>query len=361
LRQPDWSNIHEQRGFHAAAVPLAALSFLYGLGVRVRLAVCKRMEKKGLPGPVVSIGNLTTGGTGKTPAACMLAEWALGEGYRVVILSRGYGGRYKEGVLVVSDGKDINIGPVKAGDEPYLLARRLPGVPVVISRDRYLAGQLAHEKFGSDFFILDDGFQHMALKRDLDLVLLDAYSPFGNGHLLPWGPLREPVGQIGRADALIITRSGQVSKMDDSEGILGGLISDKPVFRGDHIPEKVIFPVEGREYDVGFLEGKRVAAFAGIARPERFRETLISLGADLVAFRSFGDHHSFRPDELLELKSVKEETDADYLLTTEKDWVRLSDITNGYPYLAYLTIRFDLLSGQERFFTMIRERVELWE
>ncbi|MBW2609148.1 MAG: tetraacyldisaccharide 4'-kinase [Deltaproteobacteria bacterium] len=358
MKLTDWPDIHERRGYSASTPPLALLSSIYGLGVRLRIIARKGMAKRSLPGFVVSIGNLTVGGTGKTPAARMMAEWALDQGYRVAILSRGYGGRYNTKILVVSDGDDINAGPVEAGDEPYLLAKRLQGVPVIISKNRYTAGLLAHKRFGTNFYILDDGFQHLALKRDLDLVLIDASSPFGNGHLLPWGPLREPIGQLERADAVIITRSGQSPPGDNLEGILEKRLQGRPLFRGDHIPENIVFPGDNRVHDPEFLRGKRIIAFAGIARPEVFKETLIDLGADLVSFKDFGDHHSFSPKELRELNVKKRKIKADLMVTTEKDWVRLENIASGYPDLTYLTIRFTLLSGQDRFFRMIKDRAE---
>ncbi|MFC1868974.1 tetraacyldisaccharide 4'-kinase [Thermodesulfobacteriota bacterium] len=346
-----------EKRINIATPLLALLSFLYGLGVRLRLAAVKRRRKRSLPGFVVSIGNLTTGGTGKTPAACMLAEWASGEGHKAVVLSRGYRGSYKTKVFVVSDGNEIYAGPGKAGDEPYLLAERLSGVPVIISKNRYLAGTTAHDRYGSNFFILDDGFQHLALKRDLDILLIDALSPFGNGHLLPWGPLREPEEQLLRADAVIFTGSGMCSEKDNMEDDLRKKLQDKPLFRSDHIPEKVVFPFKSISHDPNFLKGKRVIAFAGIARPESFKHTLISLGADLLFLRSFGDHHIFRSDEIKDLKTLKEREGADFLVTTEKDWVRFKDIEQDYPDLAYLTIKFALLSDQERFFGMVKDRI----
>lgn len=314
-----------------------------------------RIEKRSLPGYVVSIGNLTVGGTGKTPAACWMAQLATNEGYRVAILSRGYGGKYRTEVLEVSNGDRINAGPVDTGDEPYLLAKRLRGVPVVISKDRHMAGLFAHKRFGSDFFILDDAFQYLTLERDLDLVLIDANDPFGNGHLLPWGPLREPVKQLERADTLIITRSSSDSGENDLEEMLNARFPHKPLFKGDHVAEKVVFPFKSKGYDPDYLRGKRVMAFAGIARPEAFKETLVKLGTDLLFFKGFRDHHSFSPSELSELKAEKEKIKADYLLTTEKDWVRLEGIASEYSDLAYLQIRFHLLSSEDRFFSIIKK------
>ena len=353
----DWATIHETRGFSLATPPLALLSFFYGLGVRLRLLYCGRINGKSLPGFVVSIGNLSVGGTGKTPAAAMLAEWALNKGYRVALLSRGYGGRNKKEVLEVSNDHEVLTGPDEAGDEPFLLAKRLREVPVIISKKRYLAGLLAHNRYKTNFFILDDGFQHLALKRDLDLVLMDAQHPFGNGHLLPWGPLREPVGQLNRADAFLITRSGKERSNNHLIDSLNRRFPGRPVFNSDHTPNKIVFPDVNKAYDPDFLKGKRVIAFAGIARPEMFRETLIQLGAEPVFFRGFEDHHAFHPDEIQGLISEKERLKADCLLTTEKDWVRIERLSPDYPGLGYLTIKFTLLSERGKFFGMIKDRV----
>lgn len=337
---------------------LALFSFLYGVGIRIRVRAYGGVRRKSLPGFVVSVGNLTAGGTGKTPAACMLAEWALGEGYGVAILSRGYGGHPMKQVLEVTDGHGINPTPAEAGDEPFLLAQRLRGVPIFISKSRYQAGLLAHKKYRTNFYILDDGFQHLPLKRDLDLVLMDARSPFGNGHLLPWGPLREPPSHLKRADAFVITRSGQRASegVHDSIRFLKQRFPGKPVFGSEHVPESVVFPNEDTGYDTGFLKGKRAIAFAGIARPDLFKDTLINLGTDLVMFRGFRDHHPFTQSEIQGLVAEKERLKADCLLTTEKDWVRLENLAGEYPDLGYLRIKFSLLDREEEFFGIIKEK-----
>jgi len=357
LRLPDWTNIQEKRGFSVFTPLLALFSYLYGCGVGLKRTTYTRAKKRSLPGFVVSIGNLTVGGTGKTPAASMIAEWALGEGYRVAVLSRGYGGHSRVKVLEVSDGNDINTGPAEAGDEPFLLARNLRGVPVIISKNRYLAGLYAHKKFGTNFYILDDGFQHWALRRDFDLVLINASNPFGNVHLLPWGPLREPVDQLKRADAFIITRVSGDSTGNELKVFLEKRFPGKSLFRGNHTPEKIVFSDGDRVYDPDFLKGKHVMAFAGIARPDVFRETLVKLGADLVFFKGFRDHYSYGHSEIKDLLATKNRINADYMLTTEKDWVRLENLVNDYSDLAYLTIKFNILSDQDAFFGMIKDRV----
>lgn len=333
--------------------PLVALSHVYGYAVRIWIKIRGKRGKKKLPGFVVSIGNLTVGGTGKTPAAAMIAEWALKAGYRPAVLSRGYGGKYNVKAFEVCDGEHLFCTPAEAGDEPYLLARKLQGVPVVLSKARYEAGLLAFERHGSNFFILDDGFQHLRLQRDLDLVLLDATSPFGNMRLLPAGPLREPVDHLQRADGFILTRAGRGTSlimMNYLKRKFGG----KPVFQSEHVPERLVLPNLGHAHSPDFIRGKRVVAFAGIAKPDGFRETLLTLGAQVALFRAFRDHHRFAQAELQELVAERQKLGADLLVTTEKDYVRLGQLAPTENHLGYLTIRFQILSGADTFFDMIR-------
>lgn len=352
----DWPRIHETRGISLGAMSLAPFSFAYGLGVRVNMAIRGKIRSKALPGFVVSIGNITAGGTGKTPAACMLAEWAKRQGYKVAILLRGYGRESKEKVLEVSDGNAINASPREAGDEAVLIAKRVEGVPVVVSKNRYLAGLWAHNRYGANFFILDDAFQHVALERHMDVVLLDASSPFGNGHLLPWGPLREPIAHLKRADVFIITRIGNRRSDNESETreLLAREFPGKPRFESEHVPKKAFFPAEKKEYDPKFLNGKRAFAFAGIARPEAFKETLLQLGVQIAGFRSFNDHHAFSRREIEELLSAKDKKRADFLLTTEKDWVRIESLGARFHGLGYLAIGFRFLSGFDEFTSLIK-------
>lgn len=276
----------------------------------------------------------------------------------MAVLSRGYGGCYKGKVLEVSDGNHVNAGPLEAGDEPYLLAKKLQGVPVLVSPKRYLAGQFAHKKFRTNFFILDDGFQHLALKRDLDLVLLDASNPFGNGYLLPRGPLREPVTELKRADAFIITRCGPDASIDELIDELKNRYPSKPIFRSDHLPEKIVIPSRRLVKNVDLINSRDIMGFAGIARPHVFMETLTELGAELVFFKVFRDHHPYQSREIQELMTEKRRLKADYLLTTEKDWVRMESFVPPYPDLAYLTIKFSLLDDGEKFFRMVNEKAK---
>ena len=284
----------------------------------------------------------------------MLARWAKNRGRRVAVLSRGYGGQANAKVLEVSDGKQIKAGPRISGDEPYLLAKNLPGIPVVISKKRYFAGRFAKKKFGSNFFILDDGFQHLELKRDLNVLLIDASgSPFGNNRLLPWGPLREPLDQLSRADACILTRYGDHDSAGSILDFLKQRFPDISVFCADHLPEEVVFPALNDICEPGFLKGKSVVAFAGIAQPEVFKKTLIKLGAELLYFKGFQDHYRFKQKDIQTLVKKKETLGAQYLLTTEKDWVKISSFTPECNHMAYLRIRFALISGRDDFFKII--------
>ena len=375
---PDWSRIHQKRRFGLWSIPLAFFSLLYNVGVWFRLKAYEKgiLRGKSLPGFAVSVGNITTGGTGKTPAVAMLAEWAIGEGHRVAILSKGYGGRYKQEILEVSDGKHIYADSQIAGDEPVLLARKGGGSPVIISENRYLAGMYAYKKFGSDFFILDDGFQHLELERNLNLALIDASDPFGNAHLLPWGPLREPLSQLERADVIILTRFSRVESSENiGQGAENNTIRRTPgairspretlaflkekfpstsVFRADHIPDELVFPLSGDVHPPEFLRGKRVLAFAGIANPEQFQESLMKLGADVAQFKGFRDHYPFDGDEIRELIRIKEKVGASCLITTEKDWMRIAPFEPIHNDLAYLSVRFAFLPGQEGIFRIIK-------
>ncbi len=353
----DWNRIHKEMRWRPWTLPLAALSLFYGAGVvfRLRRYHAGSLKVARLPGFVVSVGNLTAGGAGKTPAVVMLAEWAVREGAKAAVLTRGYGGKHGNEVLEVSDGKRIRLDSLLCGDEPCLLAKRLDGVPVIVANERYRAGLYAHRKFGSDFFILDDGYQHIRLARDLNIALLPWPRPFGNGRLLPWGPLREPLREIRRANAVIFTRA---EEFDADAVIPCGLkeaIGDIPCFRAEHLPEKVVIPSTGASHGPEFLQGKRVVAFAGIGAPEAFRKTLTEAGAQVAGFLPFPDHYRFCKKDFARIFALRESARAELVLTTEKDWMRICAMEEPPPpSLAFLTIRFSLLGDGNPFYEMVR-------
>lgn len=358
--RPDWFRIHRESSLKVYTPLLALFSMLYRGAVTLRLCAYKHgfCKARSLPGFVVSVGNLTTGGTGKTPAVITLGKWGVQKGYRTAILSRGFGGRRQDDVVEVSDGKEIFCDADMAGDEPFLMARAVPGAAVVIAKKRYRAGQYAHKKFGTQLFILDDGFQHLGLRRDLNVVLMDTAHPFGNGHLLPWGPLREPISELSRADAMVLTRFHQGAPGESMKAFLNRRFPSIPLFYADHAPKQVVFPGISRIQSPECLLSKRVVAFAGIGDPGSFKYTLEKAGAHVVGFRKFSDHYAYSPGDIATLIRMKDKTGADYLLTTEKDWVRIQRISPMASDMAYLTVAFSFLPESGGIFKMIKAGVE---
>lgn len=296
---------------------LKVLAMLYALLLRLRAAAYRIgiLPSHRLPVPVISVGNITLGGTGKTPTVAWIADHLMRRGKRVAVLSRGYGGSLEGEVRVVSDGSTIFLSPEEAGDEPHLLARKLPGLMVVIGANRYQAGLLALKELKPDIFILDDGFQHLRLKRDLDILLLDAGTPFANGHTLPAGFLREHPSAARRADLVIYTRSAGTGKPN--------LFPQKPSLWTTHALSGMV-PIAGGERS-GFqeLDGVRVTAFSGIANPDGFFDLLESCGVRLTATLSFPDHTRYDEEEIAAICRLRDASRSKVLVTTEKDGVKL--------------------------------------
>ncbi len=325
---------------------LAPLGWLFGGIVRLRNSAYDRglLAIDRLPVPVVSVGNLTVGGTGKTPLVAALSRRLTAAGRRPAVVLRGYGGtnaRLPGGpALVVSGGKP---GPLlanadQAGDEAVLLATSLPDVPVVVSARRYHGGMEAITTCGADLVILDDGFQHRALHRDLDLVALDAAAPLGSGRLLPAGLLREPPTGLRRADAMIITRATDDELYEQAATTLGRLAPGIPIYRSRHRATGLRAVSAGSTSpSLDDLNGMPVAAFAGLARPGALRDTLTSLGARVVSFTPLADHHPFRPGEVEGLVDAGLQAGARLVITTAKDAVRIQ-ASAQHPHLAVLEI-----------------------
>ena len=317
---------------------LFCLSIPYALVMGVRAQLYRRgiLNSRRLPRPVISVGNIVVGGTGKTPMTAWIAGYLMARGNKVAVLTRGYGGRLEGQVAVVSDGVHRLLEPGDAGDEPCLLADLLPGLIVVMGSDRYRAGCLAMGQFSPDVFILDDGFQHLRLQRDLDIVLLDGTRPKGNGCTFPAGLLREPLSAIARADLAVFTRSSG----SDPEGL--DLPAGMPRCHARHQLTGFTAAKGSALHPFSELQGRRGLAFAGIADPGGFFDSLEAAGVTLAATLAFPDHSSYGEDECAALARLKKSSRADFLITTAKDGVKLASASTGeLPfYVARLEMTF---------------------
>ncbi|MCC6542887.1 MAG: tetraacyldisaccharide 4'-kinase [Nitrospirae bacterium] len=299
---------------------LTLLSHIYRLILFIRkwLYQSSLFKTGRLPCPVICVGNLTTGGTGKTPAVIAITRILNNN---VVILSRGYKRKSKAPVLVVSDGKSILTTPEDSGDEPYLMASTLKNVPVIVGGNRYKSGIYAASHTGSGIFILDDGYQHLQLHRDTNILLIDASNPFGNGHLLPKGILREPLNGISRADCVIVTRANEGGK-DDIETVVRRHNPDAPVFYASYKAADIT-DTDGYSYGLNIINGKKVFIFSGIANPLSFRKSIEDIGGKVVGRISYPDHYWFKNDDLRKIMKEASDISAEAVLTTAKDAVRL--------------------------------------
>ncbi len=324
---------------------LYPLSKIYGCAVRVRTGLYANnvLKKRTLPCTVISIGNITAGGTGKTPMAVKTADFIRDLGYKAALLSRGYKGDAEKCGGIVSDRNGILMGPETAGDEPVMMAEKLDDVPVLVGADRYASGMLAMDRFKPDVIILDDGFQHIRLHRDINLLLLDCKKPFGNGHMLPRGCLREPISALSRADAVVLTRSETVSDIQREERVnqIREMLPGKSIFTTIHSPF-ISTPSSG---DLEDLNGRSVYGFSGLADNDGFKETLKQLGCSLTGFRGFPDHYKYTKGDLKEIISFAEEAGADCIVTTEKDHVKAGKLIS-WP-MGIVVVGIDISFGDE--------------
>ena len=305
------------------------LSWVYALAVRVRLQLYRRgwLKRQQLSCAVISVGNLTVGGTGKTPFVAYLANVLLQLGYRPAIISRGYKGHMEKQGGLVSDGVTTLVDSAACGDEPYMLARALPGVPVAVGRNRLATGKELEKRFGEVVHILDDGFQHVRLRRNLNVLLIDGTDPFGNGHLLPRGRLREPVSGLSRADLIIITRA-HLSL--DGEAIEMRIRKHHPsvsiaYFYHDAIAIRDL--ASGERQSLRAFTSSRVVALAAIGNPKVFLQDVAHYQIEVVEQFLFRDHHRFSQQELDTALEKSRQAGARCVLTTEKDAVRLEGLS----------------------------------
>lgn len=351
LRRPGWFEA-DGTGFWRglALAPLGVVAWLYALGAwshRWLFASGLRRPAR-LPCRVVSVGNLVVGGSGKTPIAACIAAQLRRRGYRAALASRGYGRRGREPVRVVSDGRFVRARVHEVGDEPLLLAAHAPGVPVLVGRDRAVAGWRAVAAFGIDVLVLDDGFQHHRVARDVDLVAFDGVGGLGNRRCLPRGPLREPLGALRRADGVIVV-DGPLGE-DDARRIRAR-VPTGPWFEARRRAVGMRALAGGPLSGTDSLAGAEVGLVCGIAQPAAFRRGVEALGARVVAERAYADHHVYRPADLAGLESQ-----ASLWLTTEKDAVKILPAWVGELDLRVLVIELELADA-EAFFDWLESRL----
>ncbi len=312
------------------------------------------LESRALPCGVVSIGNLTLGGTGKTPAVVCAVETLKELGARPAVISRGYG-RRSRGLHVVADGDAVRAGADEAGDEPLLVARRLPGTPVLVSKNRYEAARHALTRLGATTIVLDDGFQHRSLVKHAEIVLARAENPWGNGRLFPAGPLREPLDSLGRATLIVATGPRRSDSISEVEAARDRWAPGVPIVHAAHEPYRSLDVQRGETEPARVLAAKRLVGFAGIAYPEAFRRTLAQLGVEVVDFQGFADHYRYRRRDIADLTARLRHARAEALVTTEKDWMRLGERFNRTIPLYVLSIRTVLGSGEELWRDILRQ------
>jgi tetraacyldisaccharide 4'-kinase len=366
--------IFEQRHGKRAALMralLLTLSKVFSLAVKTRLFLYQTrvLRDRTLGIQVIAIGNLTVGGTGKTPVVEKFARALQDEGRKVAILSRGYRSRpvplHQRLVnmlllrsdttppRVVSDGRSLLLDSDVAGDEPFMLASNLKDVVVLVDKDRVKAGRYAIEKFGCDTLLLDDGFQYWKLRgRRQDVVLVDRQQPFGNYHLLPRGILREPPSHLSRANVVFITKSdGQTEQLRNE---IQSLNRSAGIIECVHQPLYFEDVFTGERADLSLLRGRRLAALSGIAQPESFEGSLTNLGADRVYTKRFADHHRFSQQELINFINRSRKRQAELLVTTQKDAVRFPKLDRRDLPFYFMRVEIQILRGADSFADCVR-------
>jgi tetraacyldisaccharide 4'-kinase len=329
---------------------LSILSVLYGIVIRLRAGLyrLRLLTSKELLCSVISVGNVTLGGTGKTPTVVHVAALLQKKQRRPVVLSRGYGRENEAEIVVVSDGLSVLVDARQGGDEPVLIGLKLPGVPVIVGRNRYLAGREALRRFNPDTVILDDGFQHLQLKRTCEIVLIDAANPFGNGKLFPAGILREPVSALKRAHAVLITNADKAEYIGPLKETIRRATRAR-IFTSRQVPVDLVDCCSGETKQLSVLRGSRVLAFSGIARPASFNALLRLLGAEVVGEHTYPDHYDFRKADLADVFKEAADQKVSMIITTEKDVVRLKKLKPDGIWVLRIELIVDEREAWEKF------------
>ncbi|MCX5904186.1 MAG: tetraacyldisaccharide 4'-kinase [Proteobacteria bacterium] len=341
-----------------ALFPLAGASYILQGSVWLRRLLYEKGVFKScrLPCAVLSIGNITVGGTGKTPAVYHIARHLKDAGYRVAILSRGYRAQDTGQGLVVADGSRVLAGPEQAGDEPFMLAQKLRDVPVLAGRDRVSLGRQAVRDFAAQVIIMDDGFHYFRLKRDLDIVLINSRNPFGNGYLLPRGTLREPISSIGRAQLIMLSKVDQTTNAAGLEKTIQKYNPRAPIFKASLQAQALRRTANDETLSPAALQGKRATAVCSIGDPDSFFSLLESLAVTVTAKLAFPDHHWYAGADYRVINQSG--GNADFIITTEKDIAKLDKNMLDKHKLLILQTSLQI-DGEEKFFETIRQHAGL--
>ncbi len=329
---------------------LSALSSGYAIIVRVRLWLYAKgwLARSRLPCPVLSVGNVTVGGTGKTPTALWIAQQLMDKGLRVGILSRGYRRTSRDHFLLVSNGQTLLVNPWESGDEPFLMARRCPGLVVAVGADRYRLGKWVLQQERVDCFVLDDGFQHLSLHRDVDLVLIDGSDRHGLQRMLPAGQLREPLEGLNRATNIMVTGCDSDQKERTLKLIQEVMNKSKTnIVTSHYVVEGLVMGGEEAVRPVSSLRGEPVVIFSGIANPWKFRSTVEALDVEIVDEVVYRDHYAYTRSDLLDLVRRGHESHAQCFLTTEKDLVKIEAAWSFPQKLFAVRIGLQVCDGAE--------------
>jgi tetraacyldisaccharide 4'-kinase len=362
LNQEDYRKLicGEKAGLGAAVVrPLlraAAAGYLIIVAVRNFLYSKGRLKTYRVNAAVISVGNITVGGTGKTPLVVWLCKFLLQKEFRCAVLTRGYKTHTKERGTR-DEGRETRI------DEPAILAEGCPQAKVIVNPDRVAAATEAVNKFRAKVLIMDDGFQHRRLHRDIDIVTIDATCPFGCGRVLPAGLLREPVTALKRADVAVITRCDQVceTELSETEKKLRQINPDMIIARSVHKPICARF-ADGKEIGIEQLKGRKIFAFCGIGNPQAFLDTIKNIRAEAVGSKIYDDHYHYTIEDIADIEEQAGRVEAELILTTQKDWTRIigdfrfpiADFQSPIPF-AYLAIELKFISGEDKITQLLED------
>ena len=322
---------------------------------RVLIYKCRIVRPKKLNAKVISVGNITLGGTGKTPFVLYLASELKKTGENIAILTRGYKRESKKQLDLL--GEKSNLSWKEAGDEPYLLAQELLSVPVIVNKNRFKAGTLALRKYRSEIFLLDDGFQHWKLARDLDIVIIDSFNPFGGEKLFPAGYLREPVSSLKRADILVLNKSDCAINKKNILNVLNRYNPCALVVESVYQVVSINNLLDNSSMEIESVKGKKALAFSGIANHISFEKSLEGIGIKKLKHLKFPDHYPYQENDLEKIENEAISLGADFILTTEKDMIRIPPLGESKVPIYWVKIELKIARGEKELWDLIKEKI----